>query len=220
MTLSTLEILEAWELLSPEQNLSKYSMKDWKAVARAFEEASTTRPKPAVGSVHLGLSHGTALVERSVDATALAIPLLTSEKVWLPDPFISFFSESANRAWELMPDANSDFFGAGGAPISHWKGLWQVPPDRRKNRIREVLPPLLDRLRELKPLLDSGAISFLPWEPTVLTQKANLQELTRALTNQTAAPSRERLSAKKTAHKFRSVNFWPQSAPWQGGWNP
>jgi hypothetical protein len=180
----TTEILEAWDLHG-DADLEKYSMRNWKDLARAFEQSYDTAPTPVLGSTHLGTTQGIRIAEGSVPAANLVVPLLTSNTVWLPDPVFSFFSSRAAEAWACMPDSPRShyFVGPAGSPYAHWTAFWQVPIDQRKNRIRKVLPPILQRMNDLKPLVEIGAVAFYPWELLLLREREQIRDISNSMAN-------------------------------------
>ncbi len=176
--MTVFEVLDAWDLLGEESpRLQRLSMTDWRRIAEAIELVSQPS-EPALGSVHLGLSRATGIVEGREDIAPIAPYAVMFETVWLPDPAYSFFSRTAAKAWELLPDgsARTCFFGGQTFKL-HWRPLWSAPPSERSQVLREYLPPIIQRLRELRPLVEAGAVSLQRWEPSVLEQRGELRRL-------------------------------------------
>jgi hypothetical protein len=164
------EVLDAWELLSDDARLQRYSVADWKKLSKAIDDGYPADAAVALGASHVGLSQGNKVARGEAPIQELALPLISSEKVWLPDPIFTFFSQRAADAWHLIPCSGSKYMTGKSQGRTLDEAFWTVQVDRRKPAILQRLPALLARLRELKPLVEAGAIGFLPWEPILLAQ--------------------------------------------------
>jgi hypothetical protein len=106
----------------------------------------------------------------------MALPAMLFERLWLPDPIYSFFSIDSKKAWEMLPESGSNYFVDGKTPYTDFTSFWSVPTDQRTAALQSTLPRLLARVRELKPLIDIGAIGFYPWEPLLLKKAGEMRE--------------------------------------------
>ena len=102
------------------------------------------------------------------------------ETVWLPDPAYSFLSRDWAKVWALLPDGHGTFFGGQTFHMT-WRPLWSTPPPERRKGVLEFLPPILRRLRELRPLVESGAIRLHRWEPSLFEKREELRKLVRGM---------------------------------------
>jgi hypothetical protein len=187
------EILDAWGLSEPEANLNSLAMRDWKRIALAIEQLET--PASALGSIHFGLTEGLRLAEGQSAINSLATHAIACDTVWLPDPIASILSHEATEGWALLPEAKGTFFGAkrGGIQL-HWKSFWNVPQDQRKRTLMEKLPPILDRLNLLRPLVNVGAVQFFPWERLLLRNAPQMKPVAERLAqDKTVAQLSQRL---------------------------
>ncbi|WP_437979411.1 SIR2 family protein [Sorangium sp. So ce295] len=175
------DILDGWGLLKEDVNLRGYSMKNWRALSHAVERIYGPLPEPARGSVHFGLFESTALLERRLPAATLVNPLLVYERVWLPDPVFSFFSHEASEAWRCLPESGSTYFTGRKSIRTSWNTLWTAPADTRKALILEHLPKLLDGLRQLRPLIEVGAVGLVPWESVFFPRRAEFKSVVSEL---------------------------------------
>jgi hypothetical protein len=173
--MAVFDILDAWELLGDSPRLQRFSMTDWSKIAEAIA-AVPALSEPALGSVHLGLSRGTGIAEGREEIAPLAPYAVMFETVWLPDPAYSFLSRNAAKVWQLLPDARGTFFG-GQTFGMHWRPVWSAPPSERRQVLLEYLPPILQRLRDLRPLVEAGAIRLQRWEPSLFEQREQLRRL-------------------------------------------
>lgn len=180
---SLFDILDAWELLRDDPPIDSLSLGDWQRVAEAVHSLPET--PGALGSIHLGLTDGTQVVEGGKPVAMLAPYAVAFDTVWLPDPIYSFLGREASKALELLPDLGGTFFTSRGITNS-WRTLNMTPPSERKNRIREFFPPVLARLRELRPLVEAGAVRLARWEPLLFERRDELRTLVTSLADEKA----------------------------------
>lgn len=175
-----IELLDAWELLDPETDLRRYSVREWKTIGNAAQRLYVEMPDAKIGSMHLGAANGSDVVFGPRPLSDLTVPLLTSEKVWLPDPFYSLMSREAADVWGLMPETGSDALCAPDGKTS-WQPFWGLTPDRRKAFVQKDVARTLKRLRALTPLVKSGAVGFFSWQRLLANNREHLRHLAPAL---------------------------------------
>ncbi len=161
---SCLEILDAWELLSvapPTQNLS---LREWEKIGEAMQVANGFVPEPRVGTVTFGLNEGAGLVDGRQPLNRLITHALMTDSVWLPNPIFTFLSPAALHA--SIPFGNPAPFKLNGLHIEvgGTQSIWSHSVDERLDLLRSRLPGILSRLRELRPLIECGAVRLTPWE--------------------------------------------------------
>ena len=173
--MNLLDVLDAWELLREDVDLSSYSMIDWKKIEEALVRVEPG--KPALGAVHLGLTDGIAASEGADPFSGIAPYALTFETVWLPDPMYSFLTHDAAKAFRLLPESKGTFFDEKPGAQLDWRNLWMANPQDRRAHARAQLPAILQRLQELRPLVELGAVRFFRWEPLLHKQRDALRKV-------------------------------------------
>lgn len=127
--MSTVDVLNGWDLLASDAEVSRLNMSDWRSVSRAIERVYQSTPPQVLNGSHLGLTGGTRIAEGSATLSRLSIPVVISEVVWLPDPVFSLLVPKAAQGWRLLPESGSRFYGNGPGAQSKWQGLWDLPKE-------------------------------------------------------------------------------------------
>ena len=175
MARSIYDVLDGWDLLDEESDLSKYGLSDWRDIDRALFDIYEHEFSACLGSSFLGANLTTRFAEGLAPPETIAASVLAFETVWLFDPIYSLVSDAAAEAWNLLPERNADYFGKGPHVYVDWRPLGhQRKHDRREFLLREI-PPRIRRLRELRPLFQAGAINFISWERLLLKHRARLK---------------------------------------------
>lgn len=165
------DVLDHWKLLEENQSLSTLRPGDWRQIDVALRELYEGDFSGRLGSSFLGAHLTTRIGDGTVGPERLAIPALVFDSVWLFDPVYSLISEAAADAWNLLPERNSSFFGKGPYVWHDWRPLGHRRKYDRPEFLLKELPSRLQRLRELRPLHDVGAIRFVSWESLLLKQR-------------------------------------------------
>jgi hypothetical protein len=203
--ISVYDVLDEWKLLRPESNLTEYTLGDWRNIDRALTEIYEKGVDGRLGSSFLGANLTTRIAEGIAAPEAIATSVLAFDAVWLFDPIYSLISQAASDAWTLLPERNSKYFGQDPHIYIDWRPLGhQGKDDRRAFLLREI-PLRLQRLRELRPLFETGAICFISWERLLLKNRERLK----------AAIDSLRASAEKvvTKHPQNSYNLGFRLSP-------
>lgn len=175
MAITVYDVLDEWKLLRPESNLREYTLGDWRNIDRALTEIYEDGVDGRLGSSFLGANLTTRIAEGLAAPEAIATSVLAFDTVWLFDPIYSLVSQAASESWTLLPERNGKYFGQDPHVYIDWRPLGhQGKNDRREFLLREV-PPRLKRLRELRPLFETGAVSFISWERLLLKHRARLK---------------------------------------------
>jgi hypothetical protein len=177
MSADITEFLEAWDLLESDQPLSSFSLRDWNSLIEGLENLYKTQSQPVPGSIAPGLFLSNRIVSGEEPITGIVPHLLTANCVWFPDPLYSFLTKTADTAWGFVPDSGSTAFGNERGPTSNYRTIWSVNPSQRPPLARAFLPKILGRIRELSPLIKSGAIHLLPWEPIFLKDRTEIAKM-------------------------------------------
>lgn len=195
------DVLDAWDLLKEDSPVDRLNMNDWRKIGDALVRVYDGPPKPVLGSVSIGLNQAVRVAEGQEPLATLVPYALSFQCVWLPDPLYSFITETGARIWGRMPDSGSDFFsGRRGIHLAR-KVLWTAAPADRLRLAREILPTILDQLRRIRPLAESGAIQFVPWEPVVDRYSAMIRDDVRSLQN------RETITRLSRQHRQEKYNL-------------
>jgi hypothetical protein len=175
VAITVYDVLDEWKILRPESSLREYTLGDWRNIDRALTEIYEDEVNGRLGSSFLGANLTTRIAEGSAPPEAIATSVLAFDSVWLFDPIYSLVSHAASEAWNLLPERNGRYFGEDRHVSIDWRPLGhQGKDDRREFLLREV-PPRLQRLRELRPLFETGAISFISWERLLLKDREPLK---------------------------------------------
>lgn len=171
-----------WGLFDQVNALDQIPMGTWEKISAEIRDQYKVHPSGQLGSITLGLTTGTKIVEAKTPINLIAPYSVLFETIWLPDPFYSFLVRDANRAWECLPESGSAFMGKVSVHTP-WKQLWDYPPLKRKHKLIAHLVPIIQNLKILEPLIEIGAIRFFPWELTVKTNSIQLRDAVLNISN-------------------------------------
>jgi hypothetical protein len=180
--MDTLEVLKQWDLLDPNCNVARYTMSDFSKIAAAVASGYSAQPAQALNGSHLGLQLGTRIAEGGESLSRIGLPAALSDVLWLPDPAFSFLVKEASRQWHSLPESGASTFSKTPGISVGWRGLWDLPKEGRQSYARRELPRILERLRQLEPLVRAGAVRLFAWEPILGSNLADIQEICQALT--------------------------------------
>ncbi len=169
------DVLDQWKLLGESQSLSTLRPADWRQIDVALRQIYESDFSGRLGSSFLGAHLTTSIGDGAVGPESLAIPALVFDSVWLFDPVYSLISAAAADAWNLLPERNSQFFGKGPHISLDWRPLGHQKKYDRHEFLLKELPPRLQRLRELRPLHDAGAVRFVSWETLLLKHRGGFK---------------------------------------------
>jgi hypothetical protein len=164
------DVLDQWKLLGEGQSLSTLRSADWRQIDVALRQIYESDFSGRLGSSFLGAHLTTRIGDGAVGPESLATALVF-DSVWLFDPVYSLISVAAADAWNLLPERNSQFFGKGPHISLDWRPLGHQKKYDRHEFLLKELPPRLQRLRELRPLHDAGAVRFVSWETLLLKHR-------------------------------------------------
>ncbi|WP_441232566.1 hypothetical protein [Bradyrhizobium sp. 1200_D9_N1_1] len=172
---SVYDVLDQWKLLGESQSISTLRPADWRQIDAALRQLYDSDFSGRLGSSFLGTHLTTRIADGAVGPEALAMPALVFDSVWLFDPVYSLISVAASDVWNLLPERNMQFFGKGPHIWRDWRPLGHQKKYDRHEFLLKELPRRLQRLRELRPLHDAGAIRFVSWEALLLKHKDGLK---------------------------------------------
>ncbi|GAB3628098.1 hypothetical protein GCM10027419_29490 [Pandoraea terrae] len=122
---------------------------------------------PSVGRFNQSLFTATEIVEGRKRTEELALPLLFSKQVMLPDPLYSLLAPRASALWKRLPESGNKSYSKTPQIISSWKNYWSTDVSERFAFLNSTLPPLVAQLLKLRPMTDAGHIVLQPWEVAV-----------------------------------------------------
>jgi len=160
-------VIEKWDLDRPSLDFNIFSRKAVGQMADDIQNCYLRTPSPSVGRFNYSLFTATEIVEGRRRAEELAVPLLFSKQVMLPDPLYSLMAPRASALWKRLPESGNKSYSKFAPITSQWKGYWSTDPSERFSFLNSVLPPLVARLLKLRPLIDAGHIVLQPWEVAV-----------------------------------------------------
>jgi hypothetical protein len=157
-------VLDSWGLLKEDVNLKIYSNRELLQVGREIESCYSEASKQMLGRAHLGVTRSIRYVEGNELLSSIAVPLLTFNQIWLPDPIYSFFTRQSFEAWKLMPDSGSRFFTKQPSIHTAWTTYWGCSHENRNDYLLKTLPGILNRMKIIRPLVNDKVIFLWPWE--------------------------------------------------------
>lgn len=159
-----LDVLDAWDLLSLSPPTQKLTIGEWEKIGEALHTAHSEPPEATPGTVTFGLNESAGFADGRQPLEKLINHALMADAVWLPDPVYSVLSSAAANAH--MRFGNPPPFTLGGTLVyvTGSQCMWTKPTAERLGEVRKHLPAMLARLREMRPLLEAGAVRLAPWE--------------------------------------------------------
>ncbi|MFQ2540781.1 hypothetical protein ACK30C_15005 [Aeromonas caviae] len=176
-------IIEKWNLDKAELDFGRYSRRSIAKLAHEIQTCYSSLPKAGYGRNHLSLYTSTSIVEGGLPIEKLSIPLILSNQLYLPDPLFSIFSPLANSIWHKLPESGCTSFT--GKQLIHidWNNFWSTKISDRIKYLNVAVPPLVQRLKAVQPLVEKKIIILFPWEVIVDHDfheiKKSVLELTR-----------------------------------------
>lgn len=175
------EVIDEWKLFTADDAFAKLKLSDWSQIDRALKHIYDSEFPGRLGSCFIGAHLATQLSDGTVGPEALSTPALAFDTVWLFDPLYSLISDAASEVWNLLPERNANYFGGGPHIHVQWRPLGhQRKYDKQESLLKEI-SSRLKRLRELRPLYETGAIQFVSWEALLLKHKEQLKSSIEAL---------------------------------------
>ncbi|MGF6648376.1 hypothetical protein P3T24_000874 [Paraburkholderia sp. GAS33] len=160
-------VIEKWDLDRPNLDFNKFSRKATGQMADDIQNCYLKALPPSVGRFNQSLFTATEIVESRKRAEELALPLLFSKQVMLPDPLYSLLAPRASALWKRLPESGNKSYSKVPPIFSPWKNYWSTDIPERFAFLNSTLPPLVAQLIKLRPLIDAGHIVLQPWEVAV-----------------------------------------------------
>ena len=160
-------VVRKWDLDRPDLNFNIFSRKAIGQMADDIQNCYLKTPPPSAGRFNHSLFTATEIVEGRKRAEELAVPLLFSKQVILPDPLYSLLAPRASALWKCLPESGNKSYSKVPLITSQWKSYWLTDVSERFSFLNVALPPLVAQLLKLRPLIDAGHIMLQPWEVAV-----------------------------------------------------
>lgn len=170
------DVINKWDLNTVPLDLNRYSRSVLNLLAKDIEICYLQAPNPSSGRIHQSLHTATAIAEATSAIERLALPLVFSRQIILPDPLFSILSRKANSTWQRLPESGNRSFSDSPLIHSNWKTYWSTKIEDRVKYLNECLPVLVNRLLKLKDLVHHGFIVLQPWEPLVDAEIPNIKK--------------------------------------------
>lgn len=194
------DVLDDWGLSNDNVNLNKYNKKNFRSITEDIERSyANLQPDYTLGKIHLGITDSIKYMESSKDLSGLAIPLLSSQQMWLPDPTYSFFSIESLDIWGKMPDSGSKYFSNTPSIHTNWVNYWGTKKDNRVEYLEERLPGILENMKKIRTLAEHQAVYLYPWE---LVVKENLKDMKDAVNSLRKHEIFDSISTKYTQQNY------------------
>jgi hypothetical protein len=179
------DVIENWGLNAESLDFGRYSRTSISAMANDVENCYHRSVADKTGRFHQSLATATEIVEGRRPIEELALPLLYSKQLVLPDPLYSALSPTANSTWHRLPESGCKGFSDTPCISSQWKTYWSTAIHSRIEYLNGTIPPLVVRLMKLKPLVDAGYVLLQPWEIAVETEIDSIKRAAWDLKKQT-----------------------------------
>lgn len=170
-----LQICEKWELFNSKSDISECPISFWRELENFSVSKYRHFSNQKFGSGLLSLNQLEQILLGKKPLNELSLYLILFETLWVPDLFYSYLCRDAIKGWRCMPESGSDYTGKQTAHI-RWKQLWDYPTSERKHRAKQILGPYISIIKNLKPLIDIGAIRFFPWEQFISKNKEGFKD--------------------------------------------
>jgi hypothetical protein len=180
------DVIAKWGLDSPALDFKKFSRGAIALMANEVQQCYARPPAPALGRFHQSLAAATAVMENRKPIEELALPLLFSKQLLLPDPLYSALSIKANSTWNKLPESGNARFSDSSSISIAWKSYWSTPISARIDYLNATLPALIGQLAKLRPLVDAGFVVLRPWETAV---ESEIDSLRKAVAELKAKPT-------------------------------
>lgn len=177
------DVIRKWGLDKNPLDLGRYTRSQISLLATDIENCYPSLSAPSLGRHHQSLHTATAIVEASRPVESLAVPLLYSKQIVLPDPLYSLLSRRASSAWSRLPESGNASFTGTKSIYIQWDTYWTKKIEGRVRYLNERIPALVSRLLSIEGLVSRGDILLQPWEKIVDAEipklKAAISELNK-----------------------------------------
>lgn len=176
--MSIYDVIDKWKLADNTLDFRRYTRTAISTIANDVQSCYKSDLPVKSGRFHQSLATATDIVENRKPIEDLALPLLYSKQLILPDPLYSALSPKANSTWRRLPESGCKGFSD--TPTIHieWKSYWSTPIETRIEYLNATIPALVTQLIKLRPLVDAGFVLLQPWEIAVA---AELDSIKRAI---------------------------------------
>ncbi len=175
------DVISEWELNGQKLNFRRYTRTTISAIANDVQNCYRGNVPVQSGRFHQSLATATDIVENRRPIEELALPLLYSRQLVLPDPVYSVLAPKANSIWHHLPESGCKGYSDTPLIQSQWKNYWSTPSGERIEYLNSTIPALVAQLMKLKPLVETGFILLQPWEVAVETDISSIKNTALAL---------------------------------------
>jgi len=183
-SLDIYDLIEKWGLDKENHTFKRFTRSEISLIANEIMGLYNSLPK-SLGRKHLSIYDSVNVSEANAPVASLAIPLLFSKQIWLPDPLYSVLSPNTKSVWSRLPESGPLIIMGEPGPYTPWDNYWTTRTSERVSYLDSVVPMLVKRLIELKPLVKSGYIVLYPWEIMVGENLNDIKKTVIELSNET-----------------------------------
>lgn len=194
------EVMSNWGLDGGSIDFRRYTRTAISAMANDIERCYQGNVPAKAGRFHQSLATAMEIVENRKPIEGLALPLLYSKQLILPDPLFSVLSPRANSTWNRLPEGGCQGFAQTPCISSAWKSYWSTKIDSRVEYLNNTVPPLVAQLMKLKRLVDAGFVLLQPWELAVQAEIAYIRDTVWELRKQTSL-------VKEVTQRFKQPDY-------------
>lgn len=158
------DLIDDWGLNKKGFSFKKYTRSQISEIASSITSIYSGKIELGIGRKHLSLNDSINAMEGVKPLSNLAVPLLFSRQIWLPDPLYSVLSLHSKSVWKRLPESGPVNFNGNPGPYLNWENYWSTKTSDRINYLDSVVPSIVTNLLKIKPLVQSGSICLFPWE--------------------------------------------------------
>ncbi|MFA0005121.1 hypothetical protein AB4422_17290 [Vibrio splendidus] len=193
-------LIEKWGLDRESHTFKRFSRSEISEIANEIMGLYNNSLPKALGRKHLSIHDSINLSEANNPVSTLAVPLLFSKQIWLPDPLYSVLAPNTKSIWSRLPESGPMNIMGQPGPYLPWDNYWTTRTSERVSYLDSVVPTLVKRLIELKPLVKSGYIILYPWEIMVGENLDSIKKAVVELSNETDI-------LDKVRHKYKQKEY-------------
>ncbi len=101
-------VIDKWDLDKNAINLKKYSRTNLSLLASDISHLYKDNIVFSFGRSHLSIYDAIKNIEQPQYLPNLALPLLISKQIWLPDPLYSMLSIETKPIWHRLPEGGAN----------------------------------------------------------------------------------------------------------------
>ena len=179
------DLIDKWGLDKDNFSFKKFTRSQISLMANELTSIYSGQVESSLGRKHLSLHESISTIEGSKPLSNLALPLLFSKQIWLPDPLYSALSLNTKSVWNRLPESGAMNFNGNPSAYTNWDNYWSIKSADRISYLDSTIPNLVNQLLKIKPLVRSGFVCLFPWENIINDSIKNIKDSIHALQEKT-----------------------------------